>query len=705
MAKRKQLNYNSEIFENPAVGRRYVYFSNLLKLPHKSSYYKLGLQAQSYLNSAGASILDTNSETGKSQGKILASLNFLKQAAEFERSKEIQFFSNYRSKYSDVLDNFKFDSISNNNFDYQSFIADINIAMKGLSSFKSEVKGELDRIGRMRAADEAVRKANKDTKDMSKEEKEQYLNDIKAQAMTAGGTKAYAGGTEAFYLKRASDDTMKGLIKNGTLNSEITEIVINTYGASLFEMQGGKLRLNATRLSTLIKVISDKIYAEFINKYQTAKKSEERHTRLINIAISPEVQEYVEGLMNNNRLGAALDSIAEQHGLYDKTISEAVANEEDIKAIEEKIKAGYNHMRTADMPSFEEWRAKHSELDITRMAQATSVVKAQSYYTGEDISLMTFIAAGLGAVLGGTANPTDDFEAGQLVIDTSIDDSQFSSIIEKANRELDKLQEQYFNKITKTANLADFHANTAKLRELREKQEKILKRLNDKISKTDEAANYLISHMNIHGTVKGYQSAGRDSFEYYGGFEGAAFGSNLDAQLSILASSAGSGLLGSAGISTEDKQWLRFAMINAGAQMLGAHLKPTIENYFSIFVGFFMFNDAALMIEDAANYMKNQYTVGAQDLHLYQLNGLIVPSSYMLQKTYESLLPLTNDINANLNTTQSTRAILHTYNGGPVGNDWEATTDAAVAATKLEMKFLAGFLDLLQSISDKISNL
>lgn len=705
MAKQKQLNYNSEIFENPAVGRRYVYFSNLLNLPHQSPYYKLGLQAQSYLNSAGASILNTNSETGKSQGKILASLNFLKQAAEFERSKEIQFFSNYRSKYNDVLDNFKFDSISNNNFDYQSFIADINIAMKGLSSFKSEVKGELDRINRMRAADEAVRKAIKDTKDMSKEMKEQYLNDIKTQAMTAGGTKAYAGGSEAFYLKRASDDTMKGLAKNGTLNAEIAEIVINTYGTSLFELQGGKLRLNATRLSTLIKVISDKVYAEFINKYQTAKRSEERHTQLTNIAISPEVKEYVERLMSNKSLEAALDSIAQQHGLYDKTISEASANAEEMKAIEEKLKSGYNHMCTTNMPTFEEWRKKHPELDIERMAQATNVVKAQSYYTGEDISLMTFIAAGLGGILGGNANPTDDFEAGQLVIDTSIDDSQFSSLIKRTDRELDKLQEQYFNEITKTANLEDFQNNTRKLRELREKQEKILKRVNDKISKTDGAANYLLSHMNIHGTVKGYQSAGRDNFEFYGGFEGAAFGSSLDAQLSILTSSAGSGLLGSAGISTEDKQWLRFAMINAGAQMLGAHLKPTIENYFSIFVGFFMFNDAALMIEDAANYMKDQYTVGAQDLHLYQLNGLIVPSSYMLQKTYESLLPLTNDINANLNTTQSTRAILHTYNGGPVGNDWEATTNTAVTATKLEMKFLAGFLDLLQSISDKISNL
>lgn len=707
MAKRTKHihSYNADIFINPTEGRRYVYYSNLLNLPHNSPYYKLGVQAQGYLNDVGSSLLNNNGDTNQNQGKIITALNFLQQAAAFERNKEITFFQNYRSKYKDALDILKFDSFSGENIDYEAFIADINIAFKGLNSFKTEIKGELDRIGRMRAADAEVFRRGKETKGMTKDEKKVYLDDIRKDMMTAGGTKAYAGGNEAFYLKRASDSTMQAITKNGTLNAEITDLILQNYGASLFQNQGDKLRLNSKQLVTLIKVINDKIYGEFISKYETAKNSKERHAHLQEVTVSPEVQQYVKGLMANKNLKRSLDSIAEQHGLYDRTIAEASALDEEIKITEDKIRSGYNAMRTAVMPSFDEWRQKHDELDIRQMVQTANAAKAQIYYTGEDMSLMGMVAAGLSGILGGGANPTDDFEAGMLVINIDVDNSKLKSIVDRADRELNKLQADYFNEIGKTATLKDFHENTQKLRELREKQETILKQVNNKIMKSQEAADYLLTHMNIHGTVKGYQSAGRDTFEFYGGFEGAAFGQNLDEQLSILTSSAGAGLLGDMGISTEDKQWLRFAMINAGAGMMGAHLKPTIENYFSIFVGFFMFNDAALMIEDAATFMKNQYTAGAQDLHLYQLNGLIVPSSYMLQKTYESLLPLVNDINTKLDTSKGTRAILHTYNGGPISNDWAATTQAAETGTKLEMKFLAGFLDLLKSISDKMSNI
>jgi len=44
----------------------------------------------------------------------------------------------------------------------------------------------------------------------------------------------------------------------------------------------------------------------------------------------------------------------------------------------------------------------------------------------------------------------------------------------------------------------------------------------------------LISHINIHSTVKGYESAGSYAFEREGGFGGAAFGANLDSELKII---------------------------------------------------------------------------------------------------------------------------------------------------------------------------
>lgn len=704
----KHINYDSLPIDS-AMSTRYVYFSSILSEPKKSPQYKMGKQAQSQLNIISNSLL-SNSETEgfKSEGKIINALKFLQQAAEFERTKEIQFFQNYRSQYSDVLDSFKFDSINGENLDYEQFITDINIAIKGLSSFKNELNTEVDRIQRMRDADTLAKANYKNINNMSDSEKEQYfkdINNIKANAMTAGGTKAYAGGTEAFFLQRASNETIGSLVRNGSLNAEITQLVIEEYGSQLFSEYNGKLKLNASLIAILIKVINDKIYSELINKYQSARRNEITSSRLKQIAVSDDVKEYVENLMKNEGLRSSLQSIAEQHNISDITIQQANINQEQIKAVTEKIRAGYEKMRTANMPPFEEWLNQHKEFNIEEIVRTANAAKSQAYYTGEDMSLMTMIAAGFSGILGGGANPTDDWEAGKLVINIDIDDTKLQNTINNESRELSKLQEQYFNEVTRTTDLVSFQENTRRLRELREKQEAILKKINNKITKTQLAAEYLITHMNVHGTVKGYQSAGRDTFEKYGGFEGAAFGSNLTNQLNIITSSAGSNLLGSSGISEEDKQWLHFAMINAGKQMLGAYLKPTLENYFSIFVGFFMFNDAALMIEDAANFMKNQYSLGAQDLHIYQLNGLLVPASYLLQQTYNSLLPLATNISAQLNTSQSTRAILHTYNGGPVSRDWASTTKAAEKATYLEMKFLAGFMDLLNNISNKINQM
>lgn len=705
----KRINYEALSLAD-VMGQRLVYFSSIFKdFSPRSDQYQAALKAQNELNNFQSSLLsNSGSEGERSQGKIIQALNFLKEAAEFERNKEIKFFQNYRSQYLDVFDSFKFENLSAENLDYETFITDINIAIKGLQSFKNEVNTEKDRIDRMREADKQVKQNYKNTKDMTPEEQDAYfknIDEIRTQALTAGGTKAYAGGPEAFYLKRASDDTISSLTKNGTLNAEITQLIINEYGPALFLQQGDKIKLNAQLVGILIKVINDRVYAELINQYQSAKKGETTSARLQKIVVSDDIRQFVENLTKNEGLKTSLQSIAEQHNITDKTIQEATINDEQIRIVTEKLQEGYNKMRTANMPSFDEWLKQHKEFDIRSMVATAKVAKAQTYYTGEDMSLMTLVAAGFSGILGGGANPTDDWEMGKLVIDIDIDNTKLQHMINNEDRELSRLQNQYFNEITKTTDLASFRANTQRLRELREKQEEVLKRMNSKLTKTEAAAKYLISHMNIHGTVKGYQSAGRDTFDYYGGFEGAAFGSNLDNQLDIITSSAGSGLLGSSGISPEDKNWLRFAMINAGNNMIGAKLKPTIENYFSIFVGFFMFNDAALMIEDAAAFMQNQYATGAQDLHIYQLNGLLVPASYLLQQTYNSLLPLTTNIEAELNTSQSTRAILHTYNGGPVSRDWKATSQAAENATYLEMKFLSGFLDLLKNISDKVNQM
>ena len=160
------------------------------------------------------------------------------------------------------------------------------------------------------------------------------------------------------------------------------------------------------------------------------------------------------------------------------------------------------------------------------------------------------------------------------------------------------------------------------------------------------------------------------------------------------------------GLTPLDTEQLFIAMINCGKLMIGKALKPTIENYFSALMGMFMFNDATLFAADVNTWVQNSQLItgSVQDLHLYQLNGLVVPSSYILQETYNIMSQLqTNSFGPNYKGMQ---VKLTTYNKEPIRNDWEATSAAAIATTKLErMHFLAGFLDLLESLGDRLSSL
>jgi len=83
--------------------------------------------------------------------------------------------------------------------------------------------------------------------------------------------------------------------------------------------------------------------------------------------------------------------------------------------------------------------------------------------------------------------------------------------------------------------------------------------------------------------------------------------------------------------------------------MIGHYLKSSLEDYFSIFVGFLMFNDAELMFEDVTKWIKDNTISTVNDIHLYELNGVTVPSSFLLENTYQALKAISKDIQSKTN--------------------------------------------------------
>lgn len=667
------------------LGKRYVYFSSLKQNEDLQVQSKIQKLEKNLTTGVKTRTTRMNSDKQKSQMDL--ALDFLASSAENERTKELQFFQNFTADFPETQKLFNLD-FKNIDKDYLKFINNINITLKGTNNFEHELKTEIDRMKRYQKSKEFTSGRN-----IIEGKEKQYYN-----ALSAHGRKESAADV---YFKRDSVKTFEGLIQNGTIASEITKYIMSNFGGKIMTFAGGNLQLNSANFATLIKVLNDKAYAMLVDYYGKVGtiKNNKLSNQLNNTLFTQEYEKFVNNLLEAPTLSNTLTSIAEQFGITDETMSKVTVTKNDIETLTHNLKLAHKNLQSTE--DFDTWfNNNKGALNLDEIVRSIGSISSICYYTGEGMGAAELISNHIGAIIGGRANTTDDILAGKITIRMSLNIKQQESVKQYEQR-MDNLRQEYFNQLTKTTDLDSFQKNTQQLRELREQQTQQLEELQKKITKGKKGLEHLIDHINIHDTIKGYSSAGSDYFKNSKGFEGASFGSNLDEQLKILSEVNATG-----GLSKEDIEFFKFAMINAGSQMIGAPLKRDLEDYFSVFLTFFMFNDAQLMIEDAQTFARQQTSkTGVGDLHIYQLNGVYVPSSYLLQKTYEQLTNAASQIKS-MSKTQGTRAILHTYNEGyQKGKSWTETYEEAEKKTKLEMRFLGGFFDLLDNMSKAMKNL
>ena len=666
------------------LGKKYVYFSSL-KDNHDLNVQMKIKTLESMLTKKVIS-RTTQLDPKTNQSKMDQALHFLGSAAQNERHKELTFFKEFTQNFPKTEQLFDL-NFEDSDKDYITFIANINKTLKGASNFKKELTTEIDRMERYQNS----RQYTKDG-EVIKGMKKKY-----EEALTDSGKKASANET---YFKRDGAQTFESLIRKGTIASEITNFIMSNFGGQIIQFTNGKLQLNSSNFATLVKILNDKAYAMLVDHYgkvDTIKDSKLSQQLNDNSFIS-EYTKFINDILNAPTLSNTLESIAKQSGINEQSMKKVSVTKNKINNLTEHLKTATKGLRGKE--SFEQWFSKNKgKLDLEDIVRAIGSVSVTGYYTGENLGATELISNRISALIGGRANTTDDILAGKLIIKMSLD-TNASASASKLEQKMSDLQKTYYDQLKATIDYDSFESNTQLLRQLKQDQLSELKNFLADLGEGEEGLNHLISHINIHDTIKGYTSAGSLNFKKYKGFEGAAFGSNLHQQLKILSSTNAMG-----GLEEKDIEFFQFAMINAGSQMIGHNLKRTLEDYFSVFLSFFMFNDAALMIEEAneaAVKMSDQNTPG--DLHIYQLNGVYVPCSYLLQKTYDELKKTIGQTSSQITSGRGTRAILHTYNGQPKST-WEETYTEAEKATKLEMKFLGGFFDLLGEISGAMNNL
>ena len=624
------------------VGKRYVFFQSLLE-KEGSPLYKIGNEAKDLLEAEGRNILlNMNPTTPTGIEDIVSGIKFLQQAAEYERKQEQRLFDSIQSQLPD-------DEKKNLNTDnYYAYIKRINEIIKGKKIFDRELSAEINR-----------RKSSIRSKMPSNIQQK-----LKQRSQ--------------FHLTLPGEEVYTSLLKENDFSRQLNS-VLERYGDKLFKVDSnGNFILDGTQTATIIKVIIEYLYSlEYIymlNSVNNEFSDTEKFT---------ELDKYVEDLLSYDD-SSWLDNISQQYGIDSATIKKLeIVNGEEMDALRQKIERYIPEKASQE---------KIQE-QMEKMVRSIHAVNSQLYYTSEDRSIIEFIRNGISASLGGSkVNPTDDFQAGKLICSVSVDSSAMKTLEQK----LTNLQKTAFSNLVSTGSFSDFKQNTDRLLRLREEQITLLKQQQQKNNEQNNTIEELLSHINIHGTVKAYFNRGH--------FEGAGFGGGrLTEQLNTIQYMAETG-----GITIADIETLKWLAINAGSQMIGNFNKDPLTKYFSIFAGFLMFNDAALMMKDAVKYIQDQfYNPGlSSEVHLYNLNGILVPSSYILSQTAESLNLIWNEQKETYqfeNNNKSIKIKLNTYNGLIRLKYWEQVEKYVTNQTSLSIVFLGGFLDLLNKIQGAIS--
>lgn len=200
----------------------------------------------------------------------------------------------------------------------------------------------------------------------------------------------------------------------------------------------------------------------------------------------------------------------------------------------------------------------------------------------------------------------------------------------------------------------------------------------------------------LHSNVKDYFSTATSDFK---GFEGGTYQG-----LSIIdALSALSGV----GFPMGEIDWLKTCLVNTASSSIGAGNKSNLEKYFSIFATMLLFDDGATIAEEVT---KNLPLSSLNVLHLFPVNGIYVPSSYVmstiaihLQNWFQN--NVSDKESQSVSTTISPGSIdfsaaLSSLTEQEVWNAarWRAIRDQQISAMSVRIRFLANFRSLILNI-------
>ena len=159
---------------------------------------------------------------------------------------------------------------------------------------------------------------------------------------------------------------------------------------------------------------------------------------------------------------------------------------------------------------------------------------------------------------------------------------------------------------------------------------------------------------------------------------------------------------------------LRFTALNLGQHSPGAHMINTLEELFTYAAALIMFDDTSIIVKEAT---KQLGLSNIHNLHLYKLQQLYFPGSYIIQQTAEYLENNMNQLNnaavAHIDAPESGyAAYYHHYAQKDRGaatkkfmesnplERWNLLRDITASETRVSIQFFMNFQNFLESMKN-----
>ncbi len=208
----------------------------------------------------------------------------------------------------------------------------------------------------------------------------------------------------------------------------------------------------------------------------------------------------------------------------------------------------------------------------------------------------------------------------------------------------------------------------------------------------------------VSSTMKTYSTYQNDL-----GFTGGSLGANIDSQIDSFDQ-----IFSAAGIPIEPslKEWLKFAILNCSSvSVIGERNKDFIENYLGGLAVFALFNEGGAELQLLAQQLPNQELITTNNvMHLYRLNGVYYPGSFVLKQVINNLNAVSEQINQIKSLSANKNIMIYnpaSYSMLPNGKNskqqnvtdpWGQVGSEVSSGVKIKVLFLAGLLDVVKGL-------